>query len=213
MKVYLDNTPLEPERPTVAAAFEAARAAAEKRDRVVVEALLDGEPLEDDQIEAPPESAPPGNELRFLSADPRRLVRSTLLDMAEAIEQVRSTQQETAEALQTGAFADAFEKLRGTVTVWEMLQRALRDGPALLRRDISAVVVDVDGRPLTIAGRVGELNSHLVELKRSLTAEDWSSLADLLGDDMDRQAETWQVVLRELAEAIAPAGPGDPSAN
>jgi hypothetical protein len=46
------------------------------------------------------------------------------------------------------------------------------------------------------------LAGRLEEVKRSLAAEDWSALADVLAYDLGEQAERWKLVLISLSDSL-----------
>ena len=52
---------------------------------------------------------------------------------------------------------------------------------------------------------VDGLAASLVEVRRSLEAEDWSGLADILAYDMAEQVRDWQSMMRTLAEGLRPS--------
>src|SRR5689334_9539572 len=110
MRIVVDNEPLTAAPSSISAALAVARMNAEQRGRVVVEVLLDGEPLTDAQLSDPP-TAPRGGELRFTTAEPAELVGSTLVGVAETLADVKGEQQAAAELLTLGKMSEAMDRL------------------------------------------------------------------------------------------------------
>ena len=71
MPVYLDQQPMVVPHDSVAGAIEAARQVAEARGRLVIDVLLDGRRLIDEELHEPSSEPLGARELRFTSAEPR----------------------------------------------------------------------------------------------------------------------------------------------
>lgn len=202
MRAFLDDQPLAVARPTLAAALAAAVEQAGLKGRVVVEATAGGARIPDETLESPPD-VPSGDEVRFISVEPRAMVRVTLLDAADALDSARREQLESARLIQSGD-AEAWQAPLGrALETW----RAVRDA---LEKSIE--LLDAAGRGSgaprveDLAGVVGSLCTWLEEVRRALSAEDWSALADALSYEMNDQVERWQGTLRAFADALRPPG-------
>ncbi len=199
MRVYVDEQVVPVARPTLAAALAAGRDAASVRQRVIVEAKLDGVAIADADLHEPPETALEDADVRFVTAEPRALVRTSLLDTREALEEAVKIQAFAAEALQAGKLAEGLELIGSALAVWDAVRRVSEQGPALLNVEFDRVVVA--GRPL--ADRAIELAGCLEQVKSALSAQDWSLLADLLEGELSDAARAWRAVLADLAEQTA----------
>ena len=111
MKVTLDEIEIEIETPTLAEGLKQAIAAAEIKGRVVIEATLDGCTLTDDQLSDPPGEATPDADLRLVSANPIALVRATLYEAADALDDAARLQAKAADLIELGESEDAMDIL------------------------------------------------------------------------------------------------------
>lgn len=205
MRVYLDGEPLQSEPTTFAEALRGAVAAAESRGRIVVEATLDGQPVTDAMLDSPPEGMLAG-ELRCTTAEPRSLVRVTLLDAADALETTRSLQQHSADLVQTGKTIDALPPLGEAVATWQAVRDAVERGATLLAIPLADVRIAVGGETFGPEELIAQLSDRLQELRRALAGEDWSAVGDVLAYDMAEQVDRWKALLTELAERAGRTG-------
>ena len=199
MRVFVDEQPVQVPRPTLAAAMEAGRSAAAARQRVIVEAKLDGVTLPDADLDQPSESPLGDADVRFVTAEPRALVRLSFLDTREALEAVTQTQGAAATDLQSGRMSEGLKRIGHALEVWDAVRRVAHEGPALLGVGGDAVIVD--GR--TLASRASDLAGCLGQVKGALSAQDWSFLADLMEGELTDAARAWRAVLADLAEQTA----------
>ncbi|MCC6320475.1 MAG: hypothetical protein IT438_03445 [Phycisphaerales bacterium] len=198
MRVYLDNEPVSIATPTLAAALAAVRESAEKNGRVVVEVLRDGQPVPQHLLEQPTDAEEPESEVRCATADPRSLVAESMRHAAGELAASRPVHTRAAEAIQTGRLEAAMPLLSETMTIWSQVYRVVVDGAALTGIGLGS---EVGGRPLSQS--VQDLAGRLAELKRALTAQDWSGLADSIGYDLPEQASHWELLLHTLSDRIA----------
>lgn len=212
MQVLLDGEPIRIEQPTIAAALAAAKREAERRNRVVIEASMDGAPIADAWLEQPPPEPRPGAELRFVSADPLSLVRVTFLELAEELGRTARTQAEAAAAIQRGRLNEAMPQLTGSLQVWQNVREGVVNGASLLGLDLATLPVPAPAADAgrTVSDHIDALARALAELKRAISAADWPGVADALEYDLKDQAERWQTVMNTLADEVgrrAIAGP------
>ncbi len=186
----------------MASALVAARDAAQQAGRVIIEVKLDGLPVADAQLEDPSEQPLSAARLDFVTTDPRALVRTTLLDVADALALTRDQQLKAAEALQAGEFKDAFAQLNEVVNIWSHVRRVISEGPALL--GLSVDQIDQKHSSTNLSQGIDRLNAALTELRTSLQSQDWSTLADLLSGELDDLAARWDTLLRTTADQFAP---------
>ncbi|MFN0011289.1 MAG: hypothetical protein ACKVS8_06550 [Phycisphaerales bacterium] len=207
MRVYVDEQVVPIARPTLAAALAAGRDAASLRQRVIVEAKLDGVAIADADLHEPSDTPLEDGDVRFVTAEPRALVRTSLMDTREALEEVLKIQALAAEALHGGKLAEGLELIGSSLAVWDAVRRVSEQGPALL--NVAFDSVSVAGRPLR--ARATELAGCLEQVKSALSAQDWSLLADLLEGELSDAARAWRTVLADLAEQTAAGRLGQPS--
>ena len=119
MKVTLDEIEIEIETPTLAEGLKQAIAAAETKGRVVIEATLDGCPLTDEQLTDPPSDVTPDADLRLMSANPVALVRATLYEAADALDDSARLQAKASDLIERGESEDAMDILSEILSVWQ----------------------------------------------------------------------------------------------
>jgi len=207
MIVYLDGERIEPDRDTLRGAFESAIKQADASGRIVVEIHADGEPIPDEFIADPPESASGFTELRFVSAEPRSMVRTLLLDAADALDTVKSDQQSAAEAIQGGRLDDARKTLERAVGVWSAVITGVHQGSSMVGLDLESV--SAGNPPMPYAQHVEQLENELRAVVRMISDEDWSSLSDSLEDELTELTERWRELLHALADRVPPASASD----
>lgn len=208
MRVLVDDQNVRVSTPTIAAALAAARAEAESRGRVVIEATLDGVAIPDEALADPPTDEFVGSEVRFGTADPGELVGSTLRGVAEALEDATREQAMAAEKIQRGEMSLALNHVAAALAVWDQVRTAVINGTALLGLSVGSLEVrsapGAGGQEtiISVDGAVRSLAERLAEIKRAFTAQDWSALSDALAYDMQEQAAAWREILTGLAEQV-----------
>ncbi len=203
MRAYLDDQPLAIERPTLAAALSAAVAQAGSRGRIVVEAISGGARIPDETLQAPPEDELPGD-VRFLSVEPRTLVRVTLMDAADALDQAKANQLACARLIQSGEVEQSLDPLGRAIETWRAVRDALERSMETLGDRPQGQGPDAGPGVDDLAALVQSLWTRLEEVRRSLSAQDWSALADALSYEMSDQVEQWKSTLRAMAENLRP---------
>lgn len=218
MKVYLDDAEIAVKRGTLAAAMDAGRSEAERKGRVVIEALLDGTPLTDQQLDAPSDeelTAATGGEpeVRFTTADPVMLVRMTLLEVSDVLSGARESHKQAGELFLAGKNEEGLTRLGELLGVWESLRQAVSQGSALLGIDLNTITVEVGSERVPVSGAVEQLGDLLREVKRAIHASDWASLADTVSYDLVEASGVWLSVLQGLASEVDRAADGGASAH
>ena len=204
MRIFLDDEPMTVAKPTLAAAFAEVRRQAEQRKRVIVEATIDGLAIPDEALAEPPDEEFPGSELRFITDDPVGLVRRTLMQVAESLDETTRMQALAAEQIQAGGLDRAMKSLSEALGSWANVQNAISSGTSLLGLSVDRMRVG----DRAVGACVESLASRLTEVKRSIGAQDWAGLADVLAFDMQEQAAAWKMVLTGLADQLAPSEAG-----
>ncbi len=205
MKVYLDGQPLAVERATLASGLRAGSEAAQRRGRVVVEVYVDGAMVSDTLLGDPPDEVL-GAEMKLVSVEPRLLVRETLLDAVEALDKAGQEQAEAAEEIQSGRPEGAMLLLQSAIMKWQAVRDAVEKSASLLDIPLSAKISSPTGAAdRNLSQVVDGLAVSLTEVRRTLEADDWSGLADLLAYDMATQVKDWQEMLRSLADGLRTA--------
>jgi hypothetical protein len=201
MKTTLDGVPIESSG-GVAGAIEAARLAAERRGRIVIDVLADGSPMPGALLDAPPADDAGLAELAFTSAPPGVFIRETLLDALPALGECRTDQQRAAEMLHRGELAGAMEPLKRVLEGWAVVRELADKSLELLGLTPAhiAVPADAGATPTDGAACAAELAACLQRVREAVRGEDWGALADELAYDMDAQAGRWGVFLGAIAD-------------
>jgi hypothetical protein len=206
MKVLVDNLVLTDAAGSVADALSAARLDAQRRGRVVVEASLDGQTLPDSALSDPSSGPSAAKELRFVTADPAELVGSTLRGVASLIGDLKADQSAAATMLMEGKVSEAMDRLHSALRAWQTIRDAVMDGTTLLGLKAEAISVPGRDKEGPLSDRIRALADCLHEVKRSIGASDWSGLSDVLGYEMQDQADDWEASLSGLAEQVWGSG-------
>ncbi len=206
MRVFLDNAPLAADSPSLAAALDVGRHAAEASGRVIVEAKLNGRSLTEHELGEPSSDPAEAGEMRLVSAEPRALVSGSMREVAAAIEDLRVSQGEAAHKLHIGETEAAFAQLADAVAVWDSLRRVMDDGPRLLGMDVRPLAapggVQAAGAAATVESAIGDLARSLASLQEAIRGQDWSTVADVLEGELADEADRWRTILGVLAEHI-----------
>jgi hypothetical protein len=207
MQVFLDNTPLAVDRPTIAAALRAGCRAAEAAHRIVIEATINGAPIPGEHLLNPPEDAHPGAEIRLTTADPRELVAGTLDEVATAMPLAESEQGAATEAIHQGRVDQSLAHLASALGVWDQARQVVDHSARLLQLPLEELDCGPDGDArMTISARTTVLAASLTEVKSAIQARDWAGLADVLAYDLGPQAAAWGRVLTDLSARVRSSG-------
>lgn len=206
MRVFLDGELQNTTQPGLGEALRRAAARAESHGRMIVEAVADGKPLDDSALAKPDSVQRQILELRLTSIEPKELVRSTLLGAEDALEQAKADQCSAAELIQAGQLDEARDPLASMLETWQAVREVVTRGSQVLSVDLDRVdLAKVSGGRLggRVSDRSHELFATLDDLKSALAREDWSAVGDALAYDFDELVNSWQVMLRSLADHVA----------
>jgi hypothetical protein len=190
MRVYLDDRLLEGAGSTLGAALATARAGAS--GRLIVDVLADGRPVPPEHLEAPPPTSPYAGELRLATADPRGLASRALRDASGELTRSAPAYARAGELVQAGKMQQALETLKDSLPAWEIVQQT------------ASACLSIDGllgeeRRRRVETSLEALAKHLRQIKESLNAGDWSTLADALLYDSGALIGNWTALLDTLA--------------
>lgn len=202
MRVYLDNRDLGVTARTLGEALKAGVTEAEAAARVIIEMKADGVPVGDEELERAGEPSQIG-ELHLVSADARTLVRVTLHDAADALNEARARQNAAAELVQAGDTQKALDELQQALQLWQLVRGTLDKSAQLLAlKPDQTEVPGPDGKTIRLADEADALTRSLGVVKSALEQQDWSALSDVLAYDMEQRVGTWQRMLRALGDQI-----------
>lgn len=200
MKATLDGTSIQVDPPTLAAAIAAGAKAAEAQGRIIVEVKADGVSLPGEALANPSTAANACHDVAMVSADPRALVRVSLLDGVEALASLKPLHGAVADALAAGNLQLALDQLREVLNTWQALQNLLEHSRALLAVDLSTVPLP-EGEP-GFDARAAEFVTFTRAIRDAVSNQDWSALSDTVGYDLDAAADAWAILLQSLASHV-----------
>ena len=198
MQVLLDGRPLEASGNTLAAALAAGRSAATSLRRVIIEVIADGQPAPDAHLGNPPVDDPYADTIEMRSASPVDLVRTTLHESADALDEAKKQQVIASELILEAKTAEAMEKLGEALQLWSAIQRAVTDSCVLFSSPELSGTMDVG--PSVDAELITDLATDLNRVHGALEKRDWSELSDLLAFELEEQAQKWSKAIREMAD-------------
>ncbi len=200
MRILLDGNPLE--NITAVSVKEATDVAANvtrDRGRMIVEVIVDGEKLNEKQIQDELAGSSPADEVQFNSADSRKLVSSAFQDSIDALAEADNFQREAAELIQADRSSEAMEKLNQAIQIWQSVQKAVMIGVEIVTVDPG----DEKHFEELITGAIERLNQQLSTIKEGLNSDDPIGISDALMYDMPEVVQEWRSLLHELSGRVA----------
>lgn len=165
--------------------------------RVVVEVRVDGQSvtgaeLDDDQPTAP------DADIRVYSAKPSDLVVGVLEEVRTQLTESQTMQQKAAELLQQDEPAEAMGLVRQSIDGWLQAQQAVGQSAQLLQIDLGAIAIEDQ----TVLERMNELVGSLTDLKDTVIANDFVTLADALQYEWPEITERWDASLGAIIKHV-----------
>lgn len=197
MRVWIDSTELNASD-SISDALDQAREHSEQSGRLIIDISADGQPINDDILENPPNDHAGISELRLTTTDPVAFLTETLHSARETITLVREDQGTAADHLRTGQLEPAVESLTAVLTGWQALRDVVGQSAVLADIDLSTIKVQAT----TAEACINKLGQTLSEIRDNLTSQDWSSLGDAIEYDLDEQAQQWDAMLQAMAQRV-----------
>lgn len=198
MQVFLDDQAVDLPGPSLGQLLDAARTKLVDGGRVVVEVAVDGHKLDEEQITARADEAIADQEVRFVTADPRKLAVDTLEQVRGRLSEAQELQQAAADLLQRDQTQPALQKVGESIEAWLQVQQAVLQSAVLLGIDLDKL--DIDGQPahaLTSAAL-----ERLQDIKAFIQANDTIALADALQYEWPETTDRWHRLIDEVINAI-----------
>jgi hypothetical protein len=213
MQVLLDGNPIDVPQPSLADALAVATADAARRGRLIVEVKADGVVVPDDKLGNPSNEPSTIRELRLLSAEPRALVRHTILEAVGALETAQAEQAKAAELIQSGNPEEALNTLQVAMLTWQAVRDVVARSAAVLGLDLDTIDLPGVEEGLNFKTATKDLLGHLSQMRTALDQQDWSALSDIVGYDLDAQAGVWKGLLVALSQHVSNLPPMIPKAG
>ncbi|MEO1236700.1 MAG: hypothetical protein AAFX76_07930 [Planctomycetota bacterium] len=198
MQITLDDQTVDLDGPSLGQLLDAARDRLADGGRVVVEVAVDGHKLAEDQILARRDDDVADLDVRFVSADPRKLAVDTLEQVRGRLGDAAELQQEAADLLQRDQTQPALKKVGESIEGWLQVQQAVLHATVLLSIDLDTLTVD--GEPAHAL--TTEALARLEDVKGHLQAGDTVALADALAYEWPETTAKWHALIDAVVEAI-----------
>lgn len=207
MRIILDDHELSAVDGGAADAIEAARQACEAQGRVITDVFLDDRHLDREGLEAATTQNPQGEVLRCQSADPFNLVEETFEYVEDALSEVDKLHQSISQRFQSGEMGEGLEELKQALALWNSVREGVEQGCLLVHLDVEQVRTESQ----QVDQALTSLAERLDAIRRAVSNQDWSSLADTLGYEMEPVVSDWRTfvqVLGDRVEAMRASGGG-----
>ena len=195
MRVLLDDQPCSTSATTIGEAVAVAADAAEKAGRLVIEVLVDGASLSEDDLQETSRLSNSADEVQLVTTTMNELLRDTFVHAAEALADADTVQKEAAEFIQSGRQSEGMQSLLASLETWGGIRDAVVKGLALA--GISPEDVTIEG--IALPDAIGRLQVRLGGLKESMVANDVSATCDCLLYDLPESTAEWRTILAGLA--------------
>lgn len=201
MRLLVDDKAVTLERPTLAAAIAAGAAHAEAMGRIVVEIKADGVTLADRDIESAPDVPGTFQQVSVETASKAELGANVLEAAASALSDLVSAQRFVADQILATKLEPAMNALKEVLDVWQGVRGGTEQVCIMLATDLPTLGAGV-GKAEEAGAIVGRTAATLSEVMRSVQAQDWSTLADVMTDELSDLARAWQELLGAIASGL-----------
>jgi len=194
MQVTIDQQPCQVATDSVWSAIAEASAMAQAKGRLIIEVVIDGRVLSDDEVSALEDESCKAESLELTTASAGALVAEVFADADDALAAAESLQTQAAEHLQSGAQSEAMQKLGEALNIWQSAQRALELGLAAMPGSTGAQATKASEEAVV------RLRQQLDSVCESLRQRDMIALADALMYELPDCVRAWRDMLRSLRE-------------
>ena len=198
MPVLIDDHPMGNVTGSIGDVLLAAQKELEPLGRIIVEVLLDGQPLIGDQLFDRQEEPLGDMTLNLITANPRELVVDTLGEIHRMLQVAGEQQNEAADFLQRDDQRSALERIGESMTIWQQTERAVRESAQIMEVSLDDLVIDA----FTFSELTADLIERLSGLRDLLTANDFVAVADTLQYEWPDVTMRWQKAIEKLMEVI-----------
>ena len=198
MAIYIDDEPVQLDGSDLESVLAAATDHLATKKRIVVEVVVDGQPVVGDQLTEQQSKPVSDAELRLYSADPHELSVTTLHQVRVQLEEAKTAQSSAAELFQQDEQAKAMEQVARVIDAWQQTQQVVLYSVQLLNVGLNDKKVgDQSVEELTEG-----LISQLTNLHDLLRAQDTVGLADVLAYEWPETVDRWDQFIVELINWI-----------
>jgi hypothetical protein len=200
MQVMLDQQPCDVAADSLWVAIAEASAIAQAKGRMIIEVIVDGTPLSDEEVSTLQQQRRSAQSVELTSANVGALVAEVFAEAEESLVHAEALQNEAAEKLQVGAQTEAMAKLSEVVTIWQGAQRALTLGMEAMDGNNETDAKSIDEA-------VARLRQQLDSICESLRQRDMIAMSDALLYELPECVQQWRTMLQSLRQrALVQAG-------
>lgn len=210
MRVIMDGQEVTVERPTLAAAIAAGAEHAEGQGRIVLEIKADGVALSERDIETAPDTPGTFKVIELVTASRAELAVEVLRATEGALDDLVIGQRHVASQILATKLEPAIASLQEILGVWQHIREALDQVCAVMGNDLPGLAATV-GMEAEARESISRLTSGLSEIMRCVGAQDWSTLADIMTDEMGELAVSWRGLVGAIADSMAARGESTPA--
>ncbi|MAE65009.1 MAG: hypothetical protein CMJ18_12130 [Phycisphaeraceae bacterium] len=198
MPVFLDDQQVSLEGDDLSQILASAGRTLEDSGRIVVEVHLDGQVLQDAQLDEQSHQTLGTSEVRLYTARPTEIALEALQGMLPQIDSALGLQSGAADRLRRDEHGEAMGELSQAVDIWQQVQQAVVRSVLLVGIDVEDVSVDSGSARDIIEEMVDELRA----VRDVIGDGDFVSLADILEHEWPGYAERWRHLLECLIRRI-----------
>jgi hypothetical protein len=198
MRIILDDHEINAVDGGAADALQAARDACEAQGRVITDVFLDDRHLDGAGLDALVADNPPGDVLRCTSTDPYNLVVETFEYVGDALDQVGALHKSIADHFQGGEMAEGLNELKEALALWNSVRQGVEQGCMLVNLDVD----EIRSETAQVDRALSLLAERLDAIRNAVSNQDWSSLADTLGYEMEPVVDEWRTFIEALGDHV-----------
>ena len=196
MRVLLDNDPCPISPASIGEALLAASDIAEGQGRLVIEVLVDGQPLTDNDLQEEDRLSKSAEEVQLKTTTVTHLLSETFANAAAAIHDAHTVHEQAADLIGSGKSIEGMQALSAALSMWGEIHEAVVKGLALAGEDPDSVAVG----EVQLTKASSSLQQILADLKNGISIQDNSSICDCLLYEFPPVSAQWITLLEGLSK-------------
>jgi hypothetical protein len=198
MASTLDGQALSVSESNLAGVMRAARALLEPQGRIVVEVVIDDQPVTPQELAQASDVSVVGRKIVLASADPRELAADALEAAHRQLDAAQTDLTAAAQLIQQDRAAEGMKKLGSALEVWQSTQQAVVQSAALLKIDVQTL----SAGELSAESLFMQTADRIRQLRELVSASDLLGLADTLAYEWPATTLAWQTMIDTLLKRI-----------
>ena len=182
----------------LAGVMRAARALLEPQGRIVVEVVIDDQPVTPQELAQASDVSVVGRKIVLASADPRELAADALEAAHRQLDAAQTDLTAAAQLIQQDRAAEGMKKLGSALEVWQSTQQAVVQSAALLKIDVQTL----SAGELSAESLFMQTADRIRQLRELVSASDLLGLADTLAYEWPATTLAWQTMIDTLLKRI-----------